>query len=284
MLDPQEIEPGSVRPPSRREYESPAELGLFEDERVELSHGMIIQGGFAASGGSEPEPDVAVVPHGDYRASHPTEALLIVGVAKTSLPRTVNGRRASTRKLAYPSTGLSTWLTAASRSTVSREMASTARRFATVPAKRCRCSSSVASSWTLARSSPASPHSSPNHAASHNCSTPQRFRLSQQYSEYSLLHRNPCEADHLHDHHVPWSWMRAGPNHLQTLQHGVLRVRPNAHSESGHPEPDLTRQSFRHARRATVESPAVMSATEKHESQFVSAGTPRSSAPSPTRR
>lgn len=102
------------------------EGGLFVDERVELLYGAIvrmtpigaphdaalqrlnrrlvlairerawvrIQSSFAASDGSEPEPDVAVVPPGDYDDAHPTEAWLIVEVADTSLEldRTVKAR------------------------------------------------------------------------------------------------------------------------------------------------------------------------------------------------
>jgi len=93
------------------------ELGLFENERVELLYGVIvrmspkgaphdsaidrlnerlvtalagqatvrIQNSFAASDGSEPEPDVAVVPRADYREEHPSRAFLIIEVADSSL-------------------------------------------------------------------------------------------------------------------------------------------------------------------------------------------------------
>jgi Uma2 family endonuclease len=44
-----------------------------------------IQGSFAASDGSEPEPDVAVVPLGEYRDAHPAEAHLLIEVADSSL-------------------------------------------------------------------------------------------------------------------------------------------------------------------------------------------------------
>lgn len=95
------------------------ELGLFEGERVELLYGVIVrmsphgpehdgtlgrltehlirglagrakvrvQSGFAASDGSEPEPDIAVVPLGDYDDEHPSAAWLIVEVAKSSLAK-----------------------------------------------------------------------------------------------------------------------------------------------------------------------------------------------------
>ena len=55
----------------RDEYDKMVELGLFADERVAAS--------------SQPEPDIAVVPRGDYRRAHPNEALLIVEVADSSL-------------------------------------------------------------------------------------------------------------------------------------------------------------------------------------------------------
>ena len=93
------------------------ELGLFENERVELVYGVVVemspkgarhdaviqrltklavlalgnragvrvQSAFAASDGSEPEPDVAVVPRGDYDDGHPTRAYLLIEVADSSL-------------------------------------------------------------------------------------------------------------------------------------------------------------------------------------------------------
>jgi Uma2 family endonuclease len=101
------------------DYERLVELGAFEGERVEFLYGTIVemsphgpphdsaieelteilvtalvgrarvrvQSAFAASDGSEPEPDVAVVPPGDYHRVHPTEAWLIVEVAETSLKK-----------------------------------------------------------------------------------------------------------------------------------------------------------------------------------------------------
>lgn len=92
------------------------ELGLFEDERVELLEGMIVtmspqgpdhadvvaelteilvgalagrarvrpQSAYAASETSEPEPDIAVVPPGRHRKAHPDTAYLVVEVARTS--------------------------------------------------------------------------------------------------------------------------------------------------------------------------------------------------------
>jgi len=44
-----------------------------------------IQSPFAALDTSEPEPDVAVVPLGDYDDEHPSTALVIIEVAESSL-------------------------------------------------------------------------------------------------------------------------------------------------------------------------------------------------------
>jgi Uma2 family endonuclease len=92
-------------------------LGLLDDARVELLHGAIIemspndpahaspvdeltailvpallkrarvriQQPLLAADESEPEPDVAIVPLGDYRSVHPDEALLVVEIAASSL-------------------------------------------------------------------------------------------------------------------------------------------------------------------------------------------------------
>jgi Uma2 family endonuclease len=114
MLD---VPPHELRPILRVEYEELAASGRFEDERVELLYGAIvrmspvkpihdgviqrlnhllvralyprasvrIQSSFAASSLSEPQPDVAVVPPGDYLDAHPAEAWLIVEVSGSSL-------------------------------------------------------------------------------------------------------------------------------------------------------------------------------------------------------
>lgn len=37
------------------------------------------------TGFSEPEPDIAIVPKGDYSSAHPTEALLVIEVANSSI-------------------------------------------------------------------------------------------------------------------------------------------------------------------------------------------------------
>ncbi|MET0591969.1 MAG: Uma2 family endonuclease [Polyangiaceae bacterium] len=111
--------PEAPRPLRRVEYEQLAQLGAFADERVELLYGSLIamtpqgpphdfamqrltrilvqalatradvriQSSFAAGENSEPQPDVAVVPMGDYRTAHPSEAHLIIEVANSSLKK-----------------------------------------------------------------------------------------------------------------------------------------------------------------------------------------------------
>jgi Uma2 family endonuclease len=109
----------SIRPLKRSEYEKLVSLGAFADERLELLEGALvemspngpphfapvqkltallvlallkratvrIQGPFAASDTSEPEPDVAIVPLGEYDTEHAREAYLIIEVADSSLER-----------------------------------------------------------------------------------------------------------------------------------------------------------------------------------------------------
>lgn len=48
---------------------------------------VLSQRPFAASDVSEPEPDVFVVPTGQYRTEHPTRAYLVVEVSNSSLSR-----------------------------------------------------------------------------------------------------------------------------------------------------------------------------------------------------
>ncbi len=106
-----------LRPIRRDEYDKIVALGIFDGERVELLYGNIvpmsphgaphdgaiqrlnhllmravgdraavrIQSSFAALDDSQPEPDVAIVPPGDYDDAHPREAYLIVEVAHSSL-------------------------------------------------------------------------------------------------------------------------------------------------------------------------------------------------------
>lgn len=96
-------------------------MGTFDDERVELLEGMLVavspQGAphafvitqlnrllaealrgaaafvlrpqlpLAISDESEPEPDFAIVPAGDYSRAHPGTALLVIEVSESSLPK-----------------------------------------------------------------------------------------------------------------------------------------------------------------------------------------------------
>jgi Uma2 family endonuclease len=112
-----ELAPERVRPLKRVEYEWLVEAGAFEEEHVELLGGAIVemsphgtehataimrltrllvaavgdrawvrvQLSFAASDVSEPEPDFAIVPLGNYRSGHPDSALLLVEVSAESL-------------------------------------------------------------------------------------------------------------------------------------------------------------------------------------------------------
>jgi Uma2 family endonuclease len=113
----EQLERERLRPLRRGEYDRLVALGCFEDERLELLHGMLVamspqsalhaevihriarllwaaladravvrlQTPLAVSEDSEPEPDVAVVPPGDYSAAHPDRALLVVEVADSSI-------------------------------------------------------------------------------------------------------------------------------------------------------------------------------------------------------
>src|SRR5262249_53858607 len=106
-----------IRPIRRVEYDRMVELGMFEDERIELLRGVLVQmspigsrhsatvdrltrvlvlalsdravvrvqNPFAATDDSEPEPDFAVVPLRDYDDAHPECAHLLVEVSESSL-------------------------------------------------------------------------------------------------------------------------------------------------------------------------------------------------------
>lgn len=117
MFDPAVIAPERIRPISRREYDRMVELGMFEDEKLELLRGVLVtvspqnwrhaiviewlteklirgldptyavrpQLPFAADDWSEPEPDIAVVQKDYTRRDHPSEVLLLIEVADSSL-------------------------------------------------------------------------------------------------------------------------------------------------------------------------------------------------------
>jgi Uma2 family endonuclease len=116
-LIPSLIEPERLRPLSRREYDRLLDLGWFEDEPVELLRGMLVtmspqnwphaaaveffneqlvlqlagryavrpQLPFAADDWSEPEPDLAVARKDPTRREHPSELLLLIEIAHSSL-------------------------------------------------------------------------------------------------------------------------------------------------------------------------------------------------------
>jgi len=106
-----------VRPLRRVEYDQLVALGAFQNERIELLEGALVQmspigpphdstvqklnellvlafhgrasvrcqSSFAALEFSEPQPDFTVVPRGDYATDHPHTAYLVIEVADSSL-------------------------------------------------------------------------------------------------------------------------------------------------------------------------------------------------------
>jgi len=117
MLDPGLLAPEKVRPLRRTEYECLVELGLFDEERVELLRGQLVtmspQGAahatvtarlgrrfsraldetydvrqhspFAATDDSEPEPDISISRARKRGFYHPSKALLLIEVAESSV-------------------------------------------------------------------------------------------------------------------------------------------------------------------------------------------------------
>jgi Uma2 family endonuclease len=118
MMLPTDL-PAPIRPLKRLEYERLGKEGFFDDEKVELLFGVVVEmapidpahqtssyhvrriiergigaraivreaNPFAASDISEPQPDVMVVPSGEYWTEHPTRAYLVVEVARSSIDR-----------------------------------------------------------------------------------------------------------------------------------------------------------------------------------------------------
>ena len=110
------LESAQIRPPRPAESKRLVDMGVFENEKLELLNGIIIsmrpkgpkhaaaiqclntilaaglgahadvriQSTLAAIGVSEPEPDVAVEEKGNYLENHPRTALLVIEVAMTS--------------------------------------------------------------------------------------------------------------------------------------------------------------------------------------------------------
>ena len=117
--DLQPIIAEGIRPLRRHEYEKLAELGAFEDEKIELLYGVLVpmspigephcvaierlmelfvtklagrarvrvQMPVAASDDSEPEPDLVVASLDEGLTCHPAKPLLVVEVAETSLAK-----------------------------------------------------------------------------------------------------------------------------------------------------------------------------------------------------
>src|SRR5262249_3736010 len=122
--------PDGLHPPrllTRTEYERIVETGIFGRERLELIRGVVIrmppihpphadsvdrfneslvhalygparvriQLPFVAADESMPQPDIALVPVGDYSARHPDRAYVLIEVADSSLryDRRVSRRR-----------------------------------------------------------------------------------------------------------------------------------------------------------------------------------------------
>jgi Uma2 family endonuclease len=117
VVDPKQLEPERILPLRRSQYDRMVEAGIFEDQRVELLRGILVemspQGAphadvsailtelliralptttqvrchlpFAASDDSEPEPDVAVYPRRTFGKDHPDTAFVLIEVADSSL-------------------------------------------------------------------------------------------------------------------------------------------------------------------------------------------------------
>jgi Uma2 family endonuclease len=111
------VPPEKIRPLLRAEYDRLVGLGMLRGENVELLYGRLVrmspqgephvfsvtrlnkllvralgdraevrvQAPFGASDVSEPEPDLAIVPPGDYLKEHPSRAHLLIEVADSSL-------------------------------------------------------------------------------------------------------------------------------------------------------------------------------------------------------
>lgn len=117
MIALADLAPERPRPLRRVEFDRLVEGGAFDDERVELLEGVLVemnpqssrhaeithrlgkqlsaqvgaraevrvQMPLALSDSSEPEPDIAVVAPGSYADAHPSTAFLVVEVAEASL-------------------------------------------------------------------------------------------------------------------------------------------------------------------------------------------------------
>ncbi|HEX5110588.1 MAG TPA: Uma2 family endonuclease [Vicinamibacterales bacterium] len=116
MVKAADVSPERIRPLRRAEYDRLVETGAFANERVELLEGALVtmtpqdaahahtvqrlaealtvalsgraivrsHSPLALLDDSEPGPDVAVAPSGDYSSAHPSAAWLVVEVSGTS--------------------------------------------------------------------------------------------------------------------------------------------------------------------------------------------------------
>jgi Uma2 family endonuclease len=117
MLDPELLAPEKIRGLLRSEYDRLVDLGVFEDQRIELLRGQLVERGpqkrphadavwwlahtlsrkldirhwevrpqlpFAATDDSEPEPDIMITRR-VRRGHHPTTASLLIEVAESSV-------------------------------------------------------------------------------------------------------------------------------------------------------------------------------------------------------
>ncbi|MGQ0506102.1 MAG: Uma2 family endonuclease [Myxococcaceae bacterium] len=117
MLDVEQLTPSRIRPLRRGEYDRLVVSGAFKNEKLELLYGRLVQvspQGAAHAAAiqrlnllfvrlfgeratirvqaplgvteySEPEPDLALVPPGEYEDAHPSTAWLVVEVAESSI-------------------------------------------------------------------------------------------------------------------------------------------------------------------------------------------------------
>jgi Uma2 family endonuclease len=117
MLDLEDIKPATVRPLMREEYDRLIDLGVFDDEKIELLRGVLVTmspqgephwwmmiyltkrivlavgddfdvcpaGPLCATADSEPEPDLYVMTHDPGRRTKPTTALLVIEISNSSL-------------------------------------------------------------------------------------------------------------------------------------------------------------------------------------------------------
>jgi Uma2 family endonuclease len=125
MFELSTIAPDKLRTWTRAEYDRMVEAGHFEDEKIELLYGALVemspqgighnnfirfltnllvplvagkalvqvQAALAVSDDSEPEPDLAIVADQDYVTDHPQTAFLVIEVSASSLKKDLGLKR-----------------------------------------------------------------------------------------------------------------------------------------------------------------------------------------------